>query len=58
MQFDISTLREELAAMEAAIKANPRDHDLVNRYIATARKLRDMEFIEAGYVTSRGITGY
>jgi len=57
--FDAATLREELAVMEDKLKQNPRDSDLLNRYMLYARKLRQKEFEDNGYVAARSsVTGY
>lgn len=57
--FDAATLREELTALEAKLKQNPRDEQALNMYVNYARKLRDAEYRENGYVTARnGMTGY
>jgi len=57
--FDAATLREELAVMEDKLKQNPRNDELLNRYMMYARKLRQKEFEENGYVAARSsVTGY
>ena len=57
--FDAATLREELEAIEAKLKQNPRNSKLLDRYINYARKLRQKEFEENGYVAARSsVTGY
>lgn len=57
--FDAATLREELEAIESKLKQNPRNNELLNRYVNYARKLRDAEYNENGYVTARNnMTGY
>lgn len=57
--FDAATLREEMEAIEAKLKQNPRNSELINRYIGYARKLRQKEFEENGYVAARSsVTGY
>lgn len=57
--FDAATLREELAAMEDKLKQNPRNNELLNRYMLYARKLRQKEFEDNGYVAARSsVTGY
>ena len=57
--FDSATLREELEAMEAKLKITPKDRDLINRFVVYARKLRQMEYEESGYVSARNsVTGY
>ena len=57
--FDAATLREELDAIESKLKQDPRNSELLNRYINYARKLRDKEHEENGYVTARSsVTGY
>jgi hypothetical protein len=59
MKLDASTLREEMEALERAIKDGPRTQKLVDQYIVHARKLRDQEFQDNGYVTPRNsTTGY
>jgi hypothetical protein len=59
MKFDAGTLREEMEAMERAFKDGVRDQKAVDRYLVHARKLRDKEFEENGYVTPRNTTtGY
>lgn len=59
LMFDSATIREELAAMERKLKERPQDHKLVDRYIGYARKLRDMEYDENGFVSARNnVTGY
>ena len=59
MGFDIATLREELAAIERMLKDRPRDNTLINRYVHTARMLREAENERDGYVSSRNsVTGY
>ena len=57
--FDAATLREELEAMEAKLRLTPNDHVLVNRFVNYARRLRQKEYEENGYVTARNsMTGY
>ena len=57
--FDAATLREEMDAIEAKLKQNPRDSELINRYVGYARKLRQKEYEEDGYVAARSsVTGY
>lgn len=57
--FDSATLREELAAIERQLKDRPSDKTLINRYVNYARRLREREFEENGYVTARNsVTGY
>lgn len=57
--FDAATLREEMEAIEARLKQNPRDSELINRYVVHARKLRQKEHEENGYVAARSsVTGY
>ncbi|RXH05196.1 hypothetical protein [Bradyrhizobium vignae] len=51
--LDAATLREDLAVMEKQIQFNPNDNDLINRYLTYARKVREIEFHENGYVTAR-----
>ncbi|WP_407179391.1 hypothetical protein [Bradyrhizobium sp. STM 3562] len=51
--LDTATLREDLALMEKQIQFNPNDNDLVNRYLTYARKIREIEYRENGYVTAR-----
>lgn len=59
MKFDASTLREEMEVMERKLKDGTRDQKLIDRYLVHARKLRDKEFEENGYVTPRNsTTGY
>jgi hypothetical protein len=50
---DAATLRDDLAALEKQIQRNPNDNDLVKRYLAYARKIREIEYRENGYVTAR-----
>jgi hypothetical protein len=57
--FDAATLREELTAIEDKLKQNPRNSELLNRYMLYARKLRQKEFEDNGYVAARSsVTGY
>lgn len=57
--FDAATLREELTALESKLKQNPRDEKSLSLFINYARKLREAEQRENGYVTARnGVTGY
>jgi len=57
--FDAATLREELAVMEDKLKQSPRNDELLNRYMLYARKLRQKEFEDNGYVAARSsVTGY
>ena len=57
--FDAATLREELSVLEANLKQNPRDEKSLKLFINYARKLREAEHRESGYVTARnGVTGY
>lgn len=51
--LDAATLREDLAAMERLIQFNPNDNNLIRKYLAYARKAREIEFRENGYVTAR-----
>ena len=51
--LDAATLREDLAAIEKEIEFNPNDSDLINRYLTYARKVREIEYRENGYVTAR-----
>ena len=51
--LDAATLREDLADMEKQIQFNPNDNDLINRYLTYARKVREIEYRENGYVTAR-----
>jgi hypothetical protein len=51
--LDAAVLREDLAAMERQIQFNPSDNDLINRYLRYARKVREIEYRENGYVTVR-----
>lgn len=57
--FDAATLREELTALQQRLNQNPRDSKALNQYLNYARKLREAEHRENGYVTARnGMTGY
>lgn len=57
--FDAATLREELAAIEAKLKQNPHNSKLINLAVTYARRLREAEHRENGYVTARNsVTGY
>jgi hypothetical protein len=59
MKFDASTLREEMEVMERKLKDGTRDQKMIDRYLVHARKLRDQEFMDNGYVTPRNsTTGY
>jgi dTDP-D-glucose 4,6-dehydratase len=51
--MDAASLRDDLAAMERQIRFNPGNHDLIRRYVTYARKVREIEFRETGYVTAR-----
>ncbi|WP_157449966.1 hypothetical protein [Bradyrhizobium sp. ARR65] len=51
--LDAATLREDLAIMEKQIQLKPNDNDLINRYLTYARKVREIEYRENGYVSSR-----
>ena len=51
--LDAATLRKDLAAMEKQIQLNPNDNDLVDRYLTYARKVREIEYRENGYVSAR-----
>jgi hypothetical protein len=51
--LNAATLREDLAAMEKQIQFNPNNSDLISRYLTYARKVREIEFCENGYVTAR-----
>jgi len=51
--LDAASLREDLEAMEEKIRFNPNDRDLVARYLTYARKVREIEYRENGYVTAR-----
>lgn len=51
--LDAATLREDLVAMEKQIQFTPNDNDLINRYLRYARKVREIEYHENGYVTVR-----
>ena len=51
--LDAATLREDLAVMEKQIRFNPKDNDLINRYLTYSRKVREIEYRENGYVTAR-----
>jgi hypothetical protein len=53
IMLDAAALREDLAAMEQQIQLNRNDHDLIDRYVSYARKVRDIEFRQKGYVTAR-----
>ncbi len=50
------TLREELAAIEAQIQFDPKNNTLIDRYLTYARKVREIEYRENGYVTPRNQT--
>ena len=39
--------------MEKQIQSNPNGNDLVKRYLTYARKIREIEYRENGYVTAR-----
>ena len=54
IRLNAAALREDLAAMEQQIQLNRNDRDLIDRYLTYARKVREMEFRENGYVTARG----
>ncbi len=51
--LDAATLREDLAVMEKQIQFNPNDNDLIKRYLTYARKVREIEYRENGFVTAR-----
>jgi hypothetical protein len=51
--LDAATLREDLAAIEKEIEFNPNDSDLIKKYLTYARKVREIEYRENGYVTAR-----
>jgi hypothetical protein len=51
--LNAATLREDLAAIEKQIQFNHKDDELINTYLTNARKLREIEFCENGYVTAR-----
>jgi hypothetical protein len=51
--LDADTLREDLAIMERQIRFTPNDNDLLRRYLTYARKVREIEYREKGYVTAR-----
>ncbi|MGY8682711.1 hypothetical protein Q2941_33790 [Bradyrhizobium sp. UFLA05-153] len=51
--LDPAALREDLAAMEKQIRFSPNDYDLINKYLTYARKVREIEHCENGYVTAR-----
>jgi hypothetical protein len=51
--LDAATLREELAAIENQIQLNPKDNNLIYRHLTYARKIREIEHRENGYVTAR-----
>jgi hypothetical protein len=53
LALDAATLREDLAAIEKQIQLNPNDNDLIDRHLTYARKIREMEYRENGYVTAR-----
>src|SRR5262249_53358327 len=53
IMLDVAMLREDLAAMEKQIRFNPNDYDLIKRYLTYARKVREIEYCENGYVTAR-----
>lgn len=53
LALDAATLREDLAAIEKQIQLNPNDYDLISRHLTYARKIREIEFRENGYVTAR-----
>ncbi|HZR86124.1 MAG TPA: hypothetical protein VFB02_04930 [Bradyrhizobium sp.] len=53
IRLNAAALREELAAMEQQIQLNRNDYDLIDRYLTYARKVREIEFRENGYVTAR-----
>ena len=53
MMLDAATLREDLAVMEKQIRFNPNDYDLIGKYLTYARKVREIEYCENGYVTAR-----
>jgi hypothetical protein len=53
IRLDAAALREDLAAMEQQIQLNRNDRDLIDRYLTYARKVREIEFRENGYVTAR-----
>jgi hypothetical protein len=56
MNFDIQTLREELAALEKRVG---KDRKATERYLMCSRLLRAKEYEENGYVTARNsVTGY
>jgi len=57
--LDVATLREELAAIERQIELDSRDGTLISRYLTYARKIRELEYRENGYVTARArVTEY
>ena len=51
--LDAAALRKDLAAMEKQIQLNRKANDLINRYLAYFRKVREIEYREKGYVTAR-----
>ncbi|MDN5001256.1 hypothetical protein ACFQZO_10205 [Bradyrhizobium sp. GCM10027634] len=51
--LEAAILPEDLAVIEKQIQLNPNDNDLINRYLKYARKVREIEFHENGYVTAR-----
>jgi hypothetical protein len=53
LALDAATLRKDLAAIEKQIQLNPNDNELINRHLTYARKIREMEYRENGYVTAR-----
>jgi len=54
--LDAATLREDLAALEKQIQSNPNDINLIERYLTYARKVREIEYSENGFVTARAST--
>jgi hypothetical protein len=53
LALDAATLRADLAAIEEQIQLNPNDNDLIDRHLTYARKIREIEHRENGYVTAR-----
>ena len=51
--LDAATLREDLAAIEKELQFNTNDSNLINRFLTYARKVREIEYRENGYVTAR-----
>jgi hypothetical protein len=51
--LDAATLREDLADMQRQIQLDPSDNDVIDRYLTYARKVREIEYRDNGYVTAR-----